>query len=115
GVLAFIATLGGPQELSLLLDRVVAGASRSIAERTRLLEALEQATRQRNVRPAGDLARLLPLLKEDNEGLLTVAARVSGLWKLAAARPQLLEMARANNSSDGVRQAAVDGLAALGG
>ncbi len=68
GVLAFLATLGGPQELALLLDRVAA-SSRPIEERTRLLEALEQATRQRNVRPAGDLTRLLPLLKEDNESL----------------------------------------------
>ncbi|HTU17844.1 MAG TPA: PVC-type heme-binding CxxCH protein [Gemmataceae bacterium] len=114
-VLAFIATLGGPQELSLLLDRIVAGSSRPITERTRLLEALEQATRQRNVRPAGDLARLLPLLKEDNEGLLTIAARVAGLWKLEAARPRLLELARADITSDAVRLAAVDGLATLGG
>ena len=83
GVLAFIATLGGPQELSLLFDRIVAGSSRPIAERTRLLEALEQATRQRNVRPAGDLTRLLPLLKEDNEGLQSVAARcrACGGWR----------------------------------
>jgi putative heme-binding domain-containing protein len=113
-VLAFIATLGGPQDLALLLDRVAA-SSRSIAERTRLLEALEQATRQRNVRPAGDLTRLLPLLKEDNEGLQTAAARVSGLWGLEAARPQLLELAGADKTSDAVRQAAVEGLAALGG
>ncbi|HTU89578.1 MAG TPA: PVC-type heme-binding CxxCH protein, partial [Gemmataceae bacterium] len=115
GVLAFIATLGGSQELSLLLDRVAGGSSRPIAERTRLLEALEQATRLRNVRPAGDLARLLPLLKEDNEGLQSAAARVSGLWKVEAARPRLLELARADKTSDAVRRAAVDGLAALGG
>jgi putative heme-binding domain-containing protein len=114
GVLAFIATLGGPAELSLLLDRV-AGSSRPSTERIRLLEALEQATRQRGIRPGGDLARLVPLLKEDNEGLRTVAARVAGLWGLEAARAQLLELARAEKTSDTVRQAAVDGLASLGG
>lgn len=113
-VLAFLATLGGPRELALLLDRV-AGASRPIAERRRLLAALEQAARQRHVRPAGDLARLLLLLKEDNEDLQIVAARLSGLWKLEAARPRLLELARADKTSDAVRRAAVDGLAALGG
>ncbi len=114
-VLAFIATLGGPSELTLLLDRVVAGSSRPVAQRVRLLEALEQATRQRNVRPVGDLARVVPLLKEDDETLRAVAARVVGLWGVEAARPQLLELARADKVSDPLRQAAIDGLAALGG
>jgi putative heme-binding domain-containing protein len=114
GVLAFIATLGGPQELSLLLDRVVDSAH-PIEERTRLLEALEQAVRQRNLRPAGDLARIVPLLNADNESLQIVAARVSGLWKLEAARSRLLELARADNTRETVLQATIEGLAALGG
>jgi putative heme-binding domain-containing protein len=114
-ILAVIATLGGPQELALLLDRVMAGSSRQIGQRIRLLEALEQAARQRNVRPSGDLTRLLPLLEEDNEGLQTVAARLLGLWGLEAARPQLLDLVRADKTSDAVRQAAIEGLAALGG
>jgi putative heme-binding domain-containing protein len=114
-VLAFLATLGGPQELALVFDRAVEGSSRPIDERARLLEALEQATRQRNVSPAGYLTRLLPLLKEGNERLQTAAVRVAGLWGLEAARPQLLELFRADKTSNVVRQAAVDGLAALGG
>jgi putative heme-binding domain-containing protein len=114
-VVVFLATLGGPRELSLLFERAVAGTSRAADERTRLLEALEQATRQRSIRPDGDLPRLVPLLKEDDEGLRIVAARLTGLWKLEAARPRLLELARAEKTSDAVRQAAVDGLAALGG
>ncbi len=44
-----------------------------------------------------------------------VAARVAGLWGLEAARPQLMELARADKSSTILRQAAVDGLTALGG
>jgi putative heme-binding domain-containing protein len=40
---------------------------------------------------------------------------VAGLWKVEAARPQLVEYARAGNTGDALRQAAVDGLAALGG
>jgi putative heme-binding domain-containing protein len=114
GVLAFIATLGGPQELALLFERVLA-SSRPIEERVRLLEALEQATRQRKVRPAGDLARLIPLLKSDKEDLQMVAARVAGLWGLEAARPRLMELAEADKTRDAVRQAAVEGLTALGG
>jgi putative heme-binding domain-containing protein len=114
GVLAFLATLGGQAELALLLDRVADG-SRPVEERIRLLEALEQATRQRNIRPSGDLACIVSLLKEDNEPLRTVAARAAGLWKLEAARPPLLELARADKTSDSLRQAALEGLTALGG
>jgi len=115
GVLALLATLGGPPELSLLLDRITIGSTRPMPERLRLLEALEQATRQRNVRPSGDLARVVPLLKADNEEMRAVAARLAGLWGLEAARPQLLEIARADKTSDRLRRAAFDGLTALGG
>jgi putative heme-binding domain-containing protein len=114
-ILVFLATLGGPTELSLLFDRVVPGSSRPIDERIRLLEALEQATRQRNVRPDGDLQRLLPLLKGADEKLRSIAARLAGLWKLESARPQLLGMARTERITEVERQAAVDGLATLGG
>jgi putative heme-binding domain-containing protein len=114
-MLALIATLGGPQELSLVFDRVMDRSRRPVLDRIRLLEALEQAIRQRNVRPAGDLARLVPLLKEDNETLRAVAARVAGLWGMEAARPQLLEFARDEKTSDRLRQAALDGLTSLGG
>ncbi len=114
-ILVFLASLGGPAELSLLFDRIVSGSSRPTEERTRLLEALEQVMRQRGVRPDGDLHRLLPLLKEKDEKLRIIAARLAGLWKLESARPQLLEIARAERISEAERQAAVDGLAALGG
>jgi putative heme-binding domain-containing protein len=114
GVLAFIATLGGPQELSILWERVV-DSSRPVEERARLLEALEQAMRQRNVRPVGDLAGIVSLLKTDKEDLQIVAARLAGLWGQETARPQLLALAGAEKTPDAVRQAAVDGLTALGG
>ena len=114
GVLAFIATLGGPQELALLFERVVS-PKQTVEERTRLLEALERAMRQRNLRPAGDLARIVPLLKTDSESLQIAAARVAGLWKLEAARTRLLELARADDTGDALRRAVIDGLAALGG
>jgi putative heme-binding domain-containing protein len=113
-VLAFIATLGGPPELTLLLDRIVS-SKLPVQDRIQLLQALEQATRQRNVRPAGDLARVLPLLKEPDERLRALAARIAGLWGLEAARSQLVELARADSTSDGLRQAALEALRALGG
>jgi putative heme-binding domain-containing protein len=114
-MLVFLSTLGGPSELSLLFDRVVTDSPQTSEDRKRLLEALERATRQRHVRPAGDLQRLLPMLNENSEELQVVAVRLAGLWRLETARPRLLEMARADKTSESLRQAAVEGLAALGG
>src|SRR5205823_6170536 len=74
-----------------------------------------QATRQRGVRPAGDVGRVVALLRSRSEPLRAAAARAAGLWKVEAARPQLVEYARAASTGDTLRQAAVDGLAALGG
>ncbi len=114
-MLVFLAARGGPPELALVFDRALSGTGRSCDERARLLEALEQAARQRNVRPSGDGRRLLPLLNEAHERLRMAAARLAGLWKLEAARPRLVELARAAKTSEAVYQAAVDGLATLGG
>jgi len=54
GVLTLIATLGGPKELAVVLDHV-ADSRAPAATRAALLTALAQATRQRGVRPEGDL------------------------------------------------------------
>jgi putative heme-binding domain-containing protein len=112
-LLVLLATLGGPQELTLLLDRAT-DAARPAAQRVHLLEAMEQATR-RNVRPSGDVARIALLLKEDNEDLRIAVARLAGLWRVEAVRPQLLAYARDDRTSAALRRAALDGLTALGG
>jgi putative heme-binding domain-containing protein len=113
-VLAMVATLGGPPELALLLDRAVAEGTPA-ERRIFLLDTLAQAARQRGARPAGDLNRVGALLKSDGAPLRAAAARVAGLWKLEAMRPQLTEVARAPKVGDALRQAAIDGLSALGG
>ncbi|HEV3260855.1 MAG TPA: PVC-type heme-binding CxxCH protein [Gemmataceae bacterium] len=113
-VLGLIATLGGPQELGMVFDRVVAKGA-TPGRQAHLVEALEQAARQRGVRPAGDLARLGQVLAANNDGLPATACRLAGLWKVEALRPRLLEYARADTTGEALRQAAVDGLALLGG
>ena len=113
-VLVLIAALGGPAELSLVLDRVMANTTPPRL-RVRLLTALEQAVRQRNERPGGDLKSLANLLKSENEAILAGAARLAGLWKLEDARARLLSLAATHKLSDGLRQAVLDGLIALGG
>jgi putative heme-binding domain-containing protein len=114
-VLSMIATLGGPRELEMVFDHVFKGSSRSSAEQANLLMTLETAARQRGVRPSGDLARLDQLLRSDNETVRATALRLAGLWKRDSLRPQLLELARGAKTSADLRQAAIDGLALLGG
>jgi putative heme-binding domain-containing protein len=55
------------------------------------------------------------LLRSDSVALAAAAARAAGAWGVKAARPELLDLARAKGTSAGLRQAAIDGLAALGG
>jgi putative heme-binding domain-containing protein len=113
-VLTAVAAKGGPQELGLILDGVVGG--KMPAERQEsLLNALALATRQRNVKPAGDLARVGKLLDADSPGLRAAAARAAGQWGVSAVRPKLLELARGEKTADDLRLAAFDALALLGG
>jgi putative heme-binding domain-containing protein len=113
-VLTVVAALGGPQELGMILDSVLAREG-TPQRRINLLNALAQATRQRKVRPAGDLNRLVNLLVTDNEPLRCAAARATGLWRLEALRGPLTDYALAEKMSDATRRAALDGLAQLGG
>jgi putative heme-binding domain-containing protein len=115
GVFTLIATFGGPEELALLLDRVLKPDGAPAGRRLLLLTALEKAARERRVRPAGDFGRVADLLKADNESVRAIAARVAGLWGVEGARPVLLEWARDSATKDAPCQAAIDGLAALGG
>jgi putative heme-binding domain-containing protein len=113
GVLTLLAGVGGPNELSLVLER---GASATTpARQARLLAALEESARQRGFEPAGSLKGLLPLLKSADESVRLGALRLAGLYKLEEARPTLAELARESKARSELRQAAFEGLANLGG
>ena len=114
-VLTQIATLGGPADLRRMLDRVLSADGTPVEKRALLLSALGEAMRKRGVRPAGELGAVAKLIDSPSEPLRVAALRMSGLWKIDAARQKMLEAAFAPASSEGVRGAAVEGLAALGG
>jgi putative heme-binding domain-containing protein len=115
GALGVLAALGGPPELALVFDRVTGPDAPPANQRARLLDALADAARQRKVRPAGDLARLGKQLVSDSDAVRSAAARLGGLWQVEALRPTLVEYAESPLASAAVRQAAVEGLALLGG
>ncbi len=114
GALASLMRFGGPAEMSLVFDQAIAAKSdpRLCSE---LLAGLVKTTRERKVRPEGDLGRLGPLLSAADQNLQTAAAQAAGVWQIESLRPRLLELASAGQTPDAVRQAAFDGLAALGG
>jgi putative heme-binding domain-containing protein len=113
-VLGILATLGGPQELGLVFERALAADARAADRRLALLAALEQAGRQRNLRPSGDLNQLRRFLPEDNRLVNPVVLRLAGLWHLEALRPAVQSAALAAGDP-AVRQAGIEGLAAFGG
>ncbi|HVW01741.1 MAG TPA: HEAT repeat domain-containing protein, partial [Planctomycetaceae bacterium] len=108
-VAGLIAALGNADELAALLK--LAGERKNAA----LLTALVRESKQRNLRPAGNLASVAAMLKSDDDGLRAAAAQGAGQWKIEALRPQLAEIARNADTSAAVRVAAAEGLAALGG
>ncbi len=114
-VLALIAAIGGPPELAPVFNMVVARDATPASRRVHLLEALTRATRERGVRPAGELNRVGALLDSDNDVLRAAAARAAGQWRLEGLRDKLEALALADKTAGTLRQAAIDGLALLGG
>lgn len=115
-VLALLASIGGPNELRAVLDKVLDGRKEgTAAQRAQLLDTLVEASRQRKVKPAGDLGTLKILLNEDNSALSAAAIRAAGAWKEPSLRGQLTACATDENADDAVRHAAIGALADLGG
>ena len=67
------------------------------------------------MKPGGDLTRLAALATGKDEGVRATALRLAGLWKLEALRPQFAELVGAMATPDALREAAIEGLASLGG
>jgi putative heme-binding domain-containing protein len=111
--LQLLGERGGPAELSLILQRVLTPGipnSRKVA----LLGVLEQAGQKRHVRPEGDLGAITRLMAGKDETVQAAVAKLAGLWKLQGIRPHLVAMIR-GSANPKLKEAALDGLAAIGG
>jgi putative heme-binding domain-containing protein len=113
--LSLIASLGGAGELGLVFDMVVAEQAGVADQQALLLSALEQAARQRGVVPRGDHTRLGKLLSNRDPATQAVSARLVGFWHVESLRPALVKLARDSKRGMALQEAAVDGLARLGG
>ena len=112
--LVLIANLGGPAELGMILDQAIV-ATTDPKRTAVLLDALAQAYRSRKAVPSGDLARISKLLDGGEASSKIAAARVAGIWKVEALRTRLAALAESSQTGAEVREAALDGLVALGG
>src|SRR5262249_7777952 len=88
---ALLAGVGGAPELTMVFDKALAKEG-SNPDRRKLLEALEHAARQRQVKPAGDLMRVESLLKSKDNTTRIVAAKLIGAWKLERLTTQLHDL-----------------------
>ncbi len=115
-MLELIASLGGPNELAIVFRAAVSKSSvASVPERVALLNKLLDATRQRRVKPAGKLDAVAELIGHQNQSLASTALRAAGTWKIGTARAKILELIESKQTPGRMRQAAIDGIALLGG
>ena len=113
-VMQLIAQFGGPNELGMVARLVIDDAK--LSGRAGVLNTLTDASRRRRIKPAGNLNNLVKLISSDADPTLQASAcRAAGAWKVNAARQPLTAAAAGAKTAAPLRQAAIDGLAALGG
>jgi putative heme-binding domain-containing protein len=109
-----IGTAGGPAELRLLLNQVLAGGFEPPAAQ-RAVTSLSEAARLRKVLPEGELVSIQPLLTHSAEAVRTAAITLAGTWKLTAFVPALVDAAGQAASTATERTAALNALREIGG
>ena len=109
-----IGAAGGARQQRQLLEQALAGGFDEPAL-VRALNTLATATRLRNVKPDGDLARLVTLLTAPNENVRTAAMQLAGIWKVAPLSRQLIQAANNTQTPLGERAAAFVALRDIGG
>ncbi|MDB5354333.1 MAG: hypothetical protein JWN24_786 [Phycisphaerales bacterium] len=84
--------------------------------RTHVFDALAKSAKEHKAHPDNAADRLTPLLADKDEPLRAAAMRLAGAWQLETLRPQLTQTAEdPAEIAPGVRRAAIDALADLGG
>ncbi|GHB67005.1 L-sorbosone dehydrogenase [Persicitalea jodogahamensis] len=107
-VLGSLARYGTSADLSTVFNAaLIARNNQRIAAQ---LAALEDAARQRQVKPAGDLNRLSTLVENADDAVATSAIRLMGFWQLSGMQNRLVDLAK--NGDKARQEAALTALAA---
>ncbi len=109
-LLVLLAAAGGPGELAIVFDKAIASES----ARSRLLDALDRSARERQIKPAGDLLRIAPMLDAKDEATQIAAVRVVGDWKLDELHGRLSALVKSDCSAS-LKNAAITAMAKIGG
>ncbi len=110
-----IGVAGSQADLQQLYDQAVTGDFQSGAL-ARALNALNDAARHRNLKPAGDLSRIEHFLNSDSTEVRSAALRLAGAWKeIGNAFAVVAQRAGDAKTSESERQIAFETLREIGG
>ena len=112
-----ICRRGGAADLKAIWDKVLKPDTFAAELRREALEWLGEAATTRKVKPTGNLSTLGELLNgpaTKDPALRQEVIRLAGAWKVSALARALQAMAVSDTEGPGVRQAALESLAALG-
>ena len=113
--LSAIASLGGPGEIGQLLKMALdPQTSISASRQVEILRSLVTTSRQRRIKPSGDLKQVESLIQSKDIRLQAIGLEASGLWKVARQQPVIEAMAADLTQVSSIRAAAIEALAAYG-
>ena len=108
-VVEMLGKRGGPADLGFLFQQAILADGFPAAVRLKALQALSDAALTRQTKPAGDLAKLGPLIKSREDPTLRLAAiRLAGFWKSEGSVADLMAVARSNEASEPLRRGGRD-------
>jgi putative heme-binding domain-containing protein len=110
--LALLASLGGAEELHLVLAEAFKPGRTALS--IRVLDELAAGARQRKTAPKGGADLLQRLAKEGDRALLPGVLTLAGLWHVEELRPTVTAMAKADGAPEQIRRAGLESLADYG-
>ncbi|MEX2592866.1 MAG: PVC-type heme-binding CxxCH protein [Anditalea sp.] len=110
-VLNSIAKWGNTGDLNTLLDLAVEGNSIYNNSRAAELGALQEAARQRGLKPDQGLSRIAGFVENDEEAVALSAVRLIGYWNMGELNGRLVTLAR--NGDKSMKKAALGALASM--
>jgi putative heme-binding domain-containing protein len=110
-VLSSIAKWGKTGDLNALFDLVVEGNSKYDGGVAAELGALEEAARQRNLKPDRGLSRIVDFIENDEEAVAIGAVKLIGYWGMEELNGRLVTLAK--NGDTNMKRAALGALAAM--
>jgi putative heme-binding domain-containing protein len=118
-IVDLIGKRGTADDLSFIYEQAIVADGFTAPVRVAALEALAGAAANRNLKPSGNLEKLLPLVQaatsSSGASLGKAAVRLAGLWKLEPAAKSLADIARSEQADESLRADAFDALATIGG